>query len=89
MNNIPPQFEPRPDEDAAMMHPQATSESPTDVDAAAVTISPEEQYQYDRFFEEATFDDIKEIADILGIAYQVVTLLVMYSDMPHTIKMVT
>ena len=57
------------------MRPQATSESPTDVDAAtAVTISPEEQYQYDRFFEEATFDDIKEIADILGIAYQVYSL---------------
>ena len=71
MNSISPQFEPRPNEDAAMMHPQATSESPVDVDAAAVTISPEEQYQYDRFFEEATFDDIKEIADILGIAYQV------------------
>ena len=75
MRRIFPQFEPRPDEDAAMMRPQATSESPTDVDAAtAVTISPEEQYQYDRFFEEATFDDIKEIADILGIAYQVNSL---------------
>ena len=76
MRRIFPQFEPRPDEDATMMRPQlATSESPTDVDAAtAVAISPEEQYQYDRFFEEATFDDIKEIADILGIAYQVNSL---------------
>ena len=74
MNNISPQFEPRLDEDAALMHQLATSESPTDVDATAVTISPEEQYQYDRFFEEATFDDIKEIADILGIAYQVYSL---------------
>ena len=45
------------------------SESPTDVDAA--NISPEEHSEYDRFFDEATFDDIREIADILGIAYQV------------------
>ena len=48
---------------------QSVSESPTDVDTT--NIPPEEQSEYDRFFDEATFDDIKEIADILGIAYQV------------------
>ena len=45
---------------------EANSESPTD----PPNISPEEQAEYDRFFDEATFEDVKEIADILGVTYQ-------------------
>ena len=70
-HHFPSQFIPKLDEDTTTTttQRQATSESPTDVDNTA-NISPEEQSEYDRFFDEATFDDVKEIADILGIAYQ-------------------
>ena len=69
LRNAPSQFIPKLDEETTMRQMTSGSESPTDVDTA--NISPEEHSQYDRFFDEATFEDIREIADILGIAYQV------------------
>jgi hypothetical protein len=33
-------------------------------------MSAEEKAEYNKFFDEATFDDIKEIADIMGVTYQ-------------------
>ena len=69
LRNFPSQFIPKLDEDTTMHQVTSGSESPTDVDTA--NISPEEHSEYDRFFDEATLDDIREIADILGIAYQV------------------
>ena len=69
LRNAPSQFIPKLDEETTMRQVTSGSESPTDVDTA--NISPEEHSEYDRFFDEATLDDIREIADILGIAYQV------------------
>ena len=69
LHNFPSQFIPKLDEANSFTKQQATSESPTHVDTANI-ISPEEQSEYERFFDEATFDDVREIADILGVTYQ-------------------
>ena len=71
LSDFPFQFIPKSDEANSFTKQQATSESPTDVvDTANIIISPEEQSEYERFFDEATFDDVREIADILGVTYQ-------------------
>ena len=69
LSDFPFQFIPKSDEANSFTKQQATSESPTHVDTANI-ISPEEQSEYERFFDEATFDDVREIADILGVTYQ-------------------